>query len=68
MRAEGFLPPDELLQWHFEKPLIVLEHAYSTRTHLARNAREFGEALSTRKAHYCDKRAAITSKSYSLSW
>ena len=26
MSAEGFLPPRQLLDWHFSKPLIVLEH------------------------------------------
>jgi len=26
MEAEGFLPPFKRLQWHFSKPMIVLEH------------------------------------------
>lgn len=26
MSAQGFLPPEEHLQWHFAKPLIVIEH------------------------------------------
>lgn len=26
MEAEGFLPPGKHLQWHFSKPLIVIEH------------------------------------------
>jgi pimeloyl-ACP methyl ester carboxylesterase len=25
-RANGFLPPNERLVWHFDKPLIVIEH------------------------------------------
>jgi len=25
-RAEGFLPPNERLVWHFDKPLVVIEH------------------------------------------
>jgi hypothetical protein len=62
MRAEGFLPPDELLQWHFEKPLIVLEHAippepiwHEMQENLAKRSPQGKLITATKSSHYIQK-------------
>lgn len=62
MRAQGFLPPEEHLQWHFTKPLIVLEHGippepvwHAMQKDLASRSPQGKLITATQSSHYIQK-------------
>jgi len=62
MSKQGFLPPEEHLQWHFTKPLIVLEHGvppepvwHAMQQDLACRAVEGSLIQATQSSHYIQK-------------
>jgi thioesterase domain-containing protein len=62
MSAQGFLPPEEHLQWHFAKPLIVLEHGippepvwHKMQEDLASRSPEGKLVTATQASHYIQK-------------
>ena len=62
MASEGFLPPDERLQWHFSKPLIVLEHGippepvwHAMQVDLASRSPKGKLITATQSSHYIQK-------------
>jgi pimeloyl-ACP methyl ester carboxylesterase len=62
MSAQGFLPPDEHLDWHFSKPLIVLEKGippepvwHEMQEDLARRSPEGKLVIATHSKHYIQK-------------
>lgn len=62
MEAGGFLPPEEHLQWHFSKPLIVIEHGipnepvwHAMQEDLASRSPEGRLITATKSSHYIQK-------------
>ena len=62
MSAQGFLPPGEHLQWHFAKPLIVLEHGippepvwHAMQEDLASRSPEGKVITAKESSHYIQK-------------
>ncbi len=62
MEAEGFLPPEKRLQWHFAKPLIVIEHGippeptwHTMQEDLASRSPKGELITATRSSHYIQK-------------
>jgi len=62
MEAEGFLPPEERLQWHFSKPLIVIEHGipdepvwHAMQEDLAVRSPKGRLITATKSSHYIQK-------------
>jgi hypothetical protein len=62
MSAQGFLPPKERVQWHFTKPLIVLEHGippepvwHEMQKDLASRSPEGKLITATKSSHYIQK-------------
>jgi thioesterase domain-containing protein len=62
MSAQGFLPPDEHLDWHFSKPLIVLEKGippepvwHEMQEDLAKRSPEGKLVIATHSRHYIQK-------------
>lgn len=62
MSARGFLPPNDRLQWHFTKPLIVLEHGippepvwHEMQKDLASRSPQGELITATQSSHYIQK-------------
>ena len=62
MEAEGFLPPGEHSQWHFSKPLIVIEHGipdepvwHAMQKDLAARSPRGRLIAATKSSHYIQK-------------
>jgi thioesterase domain-containing protein len=62
MSAQGFLPPDVHLDWHFSKPLIVLEKGippepvwHEMQEDLAQRSPEGKLVIATQSRHYIQK-------------
>ena len=62
MSAQGFLPPEERLDWHFTKPLIVIEHGippepvwHDMQEDLARRSPQGKLITATHNSHYIQK-------------